>query len=62
MYTIGQEKKTFRVYTTDETLSDLVSWESSEQGQVFHLFGLLPFWTEVEILGLRATAEEQDIT
>lgn len=41
--------------------SDLVTREGSEQGQVSHLFRFLPFWTEVEVFGLRATAKEQDI-
>lgn len=43
-------------------LSDLVSWEGSEKGQVSCLFRLLPFWMEVEVFGLRATAKDQDIT
>lgn len=54
-------EKDVSVQHTGDMLSDLVSWEGSEQGQVSHLFRLLPFWTEVEVFGLRATAEEQDI-
>lgn len=42
-------------------VSDLVSWEGSEEGQMPSIHHLLPLWPEVEVFGLWATAKEQDI-
>lgn len=41
--------------------SDLVSWEGSEEGQLSSLHHVLPLRPEVEVFGLRSTAEEQDV-
>lgn len=44
-----------------EHVSDLVSWEGGEESQMSSLHQLLPLWPEVEVFGLGAAAEEQDV-
>ena len=42
-------------------VTSLVSWKGCEEGQLSCLHPLLPLWSEEEVFGLRATAEEQDV-
>lgn len=44
-----------------EHVSDLVSWEGSEENQMSSLHQFLPLWPEVEVFGFGAASKEQDV-